>query len=238
MFRAGTFARALRVDHGRHFRLKYVHPGHTGGIRSKDEAEHWLARGVAELAGRQERLYAQDRWAVLIILQAMDAAGKDGIIKHVMSGVNPQGCQVFSFKTPSAEELDHDFMWRTTKRLPERGRIGIFNRSYDEETLVVRVPPELLAKEKVPPPLIGRHVWKERFEDICAFERYLTRNGVAIRKFLLHLSRNEQRKRLFARLVVASAIVDTLDELKLALPKADARRRRELQAARRYLERS
>lgn len=152
------------------------------------------------LADMQEKLYAQDQWAVLLIFQAMDAAGKDGTIEHVMSGVNPQGCQVFSFKAPSAEELDHDFLWRTSCRLPERGRIGIFNRSYYEEVLVVRVHEELLAREKLPRKLVGKNIWKERFEDIAAFERYLSRNGVLIRKFFLHVSPEEQRKRFLSRL--------------------------------------
>src|SRR5262249_1317311 len=143
---------------------------------------------------------AQDHWALLLIFQAMDAAGKDGTIKHVMSGVNPQGCQVFSFKAPSAEELDHDFMWRTTRCLPERGRIGIFNRSYYEETLVVRVHPEILGRQRIPPSLVTKHIWKERFEDIGAFERYVTRNGIAIRKFFLNVSKDEQKRRLLRRL--------------------------------------
>ena len=145
-------------------------------------------------------LYAQDRWAVLLIFQAMDAAGKDGAIKHVMSGVNPQGCQVYSFKAPSSEDLDHDYLWRCMKCLPERGRIGIFNRSYYEETLVVRVHPEFLAKQKLPPELVTKDIWKERFEDIRSFERYLARNGIVIRKFFLHVSRKEQKKRFLERL--------------------------------------
>jgi PPK2 family polyphosphate:nucleotide phosphotransferase len=148
----------------------------------------------------QDRLYAQDRWAVLLIFQAMDAAGKDSTIEHVMSGVNPQGCQVFSFKAPSAEELDHDYLWRTVRCLPERGRIGVFNRSYYEEVLVVRVHPEILAKQKLPPELVGKGIWKERFEDINAFERYLSRNGTVIRKFFLHISKEEQKQRFLERL--------------------------------------
>jgi len=148
----------------------------------------------------QDMLYAQDRWAVLLIFQAMDAAGKDGTIKHVMSGVNPQGCQVYSFKTPSSEELDHDFLWRCMKYVPERGRIGIFNRSYYEETLVVRVHKEILEKETLPPELITKNIWKERFQDIRSFERYLTRNGIVIRKFFLHVSNKEQKKRFLERL--------------------------------------
>ena len=156
--------------------------------------------GVDPLAELQDMLYAQDRWAVLLIFQAMDAAGKDGTIKHVMSGVNPQGCQVYSFKAPSAEDLDHDFLWRCIKCLPERGRIGIFNRSYYEETLVVRVHPEFLAKQKLPPELVTKDIWKERFQDIRSFERYLTRNGVVIRKFFLHVSKKEQKRRFLERL--------------------------------------
>jgi PPK2 family polyphosphate:nucleotide phosphotransferase len=159
-----------------------------------------LSQGVEVLAELQDKLYAQDRWAVLLIFQAMDAAGKDGAIKHVMSGVNPQGCQVFSFKAPTSEDLDHDYMWRCMKCLPERGRIGIFNRSYYEETLVVRVHPEYLTKQKLPPELVTKNLWKERFQDIRAFERYLSQNGVLVRKFFLHLSRKEQKRRFLARL--------------------------------------
>jgi PPK2 family polyphosphate:nucleotide phosphotransferase len=188
------------VKDGRDFRLKDYDPADTGGIDSKDEAKQLLEEGVARLADLQDKLYANDSWALLLIFQAMDAAGKDGAIKHVMSGVNPQGCQVFSFKAPSAEELDHDYMWRTMKCVPERGRIGIFNRSYYEEVLVVRVHPELLQAEHIPPTLITKHVWKERFEDMRAFERYLTRNGILIRKFFLNLSKKEQKRRFLSRL--------------------------------------
>jgi PPK2 family polyphosphate:nucleotide phosphotransferase len=152
------------------------------------------------LADLQERLYAQDQWGLLLVFQAMDAAGKDGAIKHVMSGVNPQGCQVYSFKAPSSEELDHDYLWRCMKRLPERGRIGIFNRSYYEEVLVVRVHPDFLEKQKLPLTLIAQDVWKQRYEDICNFEQYLTRNGVVIRKFFLHVSKKEQKNRFLERL--------------------------------------
>jgi PPK2 family polyphosphate:nucleotide phosphotransferase len=159
-----------------------------------------LAEGVSELSALQRRLYASNSHAVLLIFQAMDAAGKDGTIKHVMSGINPQGCEVASFKAPSVEELNHDFLWRTTRRLPERGRIGIFNRSYYEEALIVRVHPELLAHQKLPPSLVTKGIWQERFEDINAFERYLTRNGVIVRKFFLHLSKQEQRQRFLSRL--------------------------------------
>ena len=154
-----------------------------------------LAFGIEALAALQDKLYAQDRWAVLLVFQAMDAAGKDGTIKHVMSGVNPQGCQVYSFKAPSAEDLDHDFLWRCMKYVPQRGRIGIFNRSYYEETLVVRVHPELLERQTLPPELVTKDIWKQRFRDIRSFERYLTRNGVVIRKFFLHVSKEEQKRR-------------------------------------------
>jgi PPK2 family polyphosphate:nucleotide phosphotransferase len=159
-----------------------------------------LKQGIERLAELQDKLYAQDRWSVLLIFQAMDAAGKDSTIKHVMSGVNPQGCQVYSFKAPSAEELDHDFLWRTTKSLPERGRIGIFNRSYYEETLVVRVHPELLKAERIPDELATKHIWEERFEDIKCFEEHLARNGTVVRKFFLHVSKKEQKKRFLERL--------------------------------------
>lgn len=190
----------FRIDHGKHFRLKDHDPAHTGGVRSKAQAEKLLQEGVSKLADLQDKLYAQDNWALLLIFQAMDAAGKDGVIKHVMSGVNPQGCQVYSFKAPSAEELDHDFMWRTMTRMPERGRIGIFNRSYYEEVLVVRVHLQLLEAERIPPRLITKDVWEDRFDDICAIERYLTRNGVVIRKFFLNVSKKEQKRRFLSRL--------------------------------------
>jgi PPK2 family polyphosphate:nucleotide phosphotransferase len=196
----GDFAKPYRVTNGKKFRLKDVDPGDSGGIKSKEAAVELLRGGVERLAELQDRLYAQDRWALLLVFQAMDAAGKDGTIKHVMSGVNPQGCQVYSFKSPSSEELDHDYLWRTTKSLPERGRIGVFNRSYYEEVLVVRVHPEYLAGQKVPASLLGKDVWEERFEDINSFERYATRNGIAIRKFFLHVSRKEQKKRFMERL--------------------------------------
>jgi PPK2 family polyphosphate:nucleotide phosphotransferase len=193
--------RQLRVDKPKKFRLGDVDSADCGGFdMEKDEAKAMLADGTKRLSGLQERLYAQDRWAVLAIFQAMDAAGKDGAIKHVMSGVNPQGVQVFSFKAPSPQELDHDFMWRTTVNLPERGRIGIFNRSYYEEVLVVRVHRELLEREKLPPELVTKHIWKERFADISAFERYLARNGTMIVKFFLHVSKEEQRRRFLDRL--------------------------------------
>jgi PPK2 family polyphosphate:nucleotide phosphotransferase len=198
--RAAKLAGAFQVGDGRRFRLSSVDPGDTGGFASKRKAQVHLARGIQLLGELQEKLYAQDRWALLLIFQAMDAAGKDSTIKHVMSGVNPQGCQVYSFKAPSSEELDHDFMWRTTCRLPERGRIGIFNRSYYEEVLVVRVHPEILARERLPARLVTRDLWRERYEDINAFERYLTRNGTIVRKFFLHVSPEEQRDRFLERL--------------------------------------
>ena len=281
-----------RVSDGKSFRLADFDPTDTGEFRSKDkdDAKQALQSGVEALAQLQEMLYAQDRFALLLIFQAMDAAGKDGAIKHVMSGVNPQGCQVFAFKAPTSEELDHDYLWRCSKSLPERGRIGIFNRSYYEETLVVRVHPELLQKQKLAPRLIGDGIWEERFEDIRNFEKYLTHNGLVVRKFFLHLSKKEQRKRFlarldspdkhwkfaaadvkerghwddyqsayedmirhtasknapwyvipadnkwFTRLVVASAIVDTLASLDLEFPKVDKIQMQELAAAKAQLE--
>ena len=290
MSRVSRFARPFRVATGRDFTLRGIDPRDTGEIKSKQQAERWLVRGVARLSRLQEKLHAQDRWALLLIFQAMDAAGKDGTIKHVMSGVNPQGCQVYSFKAPSSEELDHDFMWRTTRCLPERGRIGIFNRSYYEETLVVRVHPEILAGQRLPPSLVSRRIWHERYEDINAFERYATRNGIAIRKFFLHVSHEEQRRRLlrrldrptknwkfsatdaqtrkhwkpymhayeeliretstpyapwyvvpadnkwFTRLVVAAAVIDALEEMKLAFPKVSRETRKELAVVRAALD--
>ena len=200
--KAESFAKPFRVSDGERFRLKDIDPRDTLDLNSEDKprAKEALALGVDVLAELQDMLYAQDQWAVLLIFQAMDAAGKDGAIKHVMSGVNPQGCQVYSFKAPSSEDLDHDYLWRCIKNLPERGRIGIFNRSYYEETLVVRVHPELLEKAKVPRRLLNDNIWKNRFKDICNFERYLTRNGVVIRKFFLHVSKEEQQRRFLARL--------------------------------------
>jgi PPK2 family polyphosphate:nucleotide phosphotransferase len=200
--KAREISNPFRVTQGEKFRLKDVDPGDTLTFTSEDRprAKEALAMGTEELASLQDMLYAQDCWAVLLIFQAMDAAGKDGVIKHVMSGVNPQGCQVYSFKAPSSEDLDHDYLWRCMKRLPERGRIGIFNRSYYEETLVVRVHPEFLAKQKLPAGLVTKTIWRERHKDICNFERYLTRNGVVIRKFFLHVSKNEQKKRFLERL--------------------------------------
>jgi PPK2 family polyphosphate:nucleotide phosphotransferase len=200
--RIKDFIRPYRIVDGRGFRLKDVDPADTGSLGSEDkqESRELLQSGIVRLADLQEKLYAQGHWALLLIFQAMDAAGKDSTIKHVMSGVNPQGCQVFSFKAPSHEELDHDYLWRCMKALPERGRIGIFNRSYYEEVLVVRVHPALLKGQRIPPFLVTKHIWKERYEDINAMERYLSRNGVAIRKFFLHISRGEQRKRFLKRL--------------------------------------
>jgi len=266
--------------------LRDVDPASTGRLASKEQGDGWLERGVARLSELQEKLYAQNQWALLLIFQAMDAAGKDGTIKHVMSGVNPQGCQVYSFKAPTSEELNHDYLWRTTRSLPERGRIGIFNRSYYEEVLVVRVHPDILGMQRLPPRLVTKNIWRERFADIQAFERYAARNGIAIRKFFLHISRKEQRRRFlrrldlpeknwkfsaadateshrwrdymrayenvirrtssphapwyvvpadnkwFARLVVASAVIDAMEGMKLAFPKVDRAKRRELAATR------
>jgi PPK2 family polyphosphate:nucleotide phosphotransferase len=191
-----------RVTKGKGFRLKDIDPDDTQklGSENKQEAKEWLAKGVEWLAEQQDMLYAQDRWSVLLVFQAMDAAGKDGTIKHVMSGINPQGCQVYSFKQPSSEELDHDFMWRYMKRLPERGRIGIFNRSYYEEVLVVRVHEDILARQKLPSHLISKDIWEERLNDIANFEKYLVRQGTIILKFFLHVSRKEQKRRFMERL--------------------------------------
>ena len=286
MGKPGRLARPFQVTDGRRFRLSSIDPGDTRGLESKKKARERFDSEIEILRELQEKLYAQDRWALLLIFQGMDAAGKDSAIKHVMAGVNPQGTQVHSFKAPSDEELDHDFMWRTTCRLPERGRIGIFNRSYYEEVLVVRVHPEVLARERLPASRVTPEIWRERFEDINAFERYLARNGVVVRKFFLHLSREEQRTRFlerlenpekhwkfslgdvrlrrhwdaylaayedvirrtssphapwhvvpadhkwFARLVIVSAIVDTLASLELAFPRLDPDRAREIEAAR------
>ncbi len=200
--KAQELSQPFRVTKGNKFRLKDVDPGDTltYGSEDKPRAKEALAMGIEALASLQDMLYANDRWAVLLIFQAMDAAGKDGAIKHVMSGINPQGCQVYSFKAPSSEDLDHDYLWRCLKCLPERGRLGIFNRSYYEETLVVRVHRDFLAKQRLPAGLVTKAIWEERYEDICSFERYLTRNGVAIRKFFLHVSKDEQKKRFLERL--------------------------------------
>jgi len=289
--KAHDLAKPFRVANGERFRMKDVDPGDTLGFKSEAQprAKEALASGVQTLAELQDRLYAQDKWAVLLIFQAMDAAGKDGTIKHVMSGVNPQGCQVYSFKSPSAEDLDHDYLWRCMKCLPNRGHIGIFNRSYYEEALVVRVHPEFLAKQKIPPRLVTKRIWKERFQDIRCFERYLGRNGLVVAKFFLHVSKKEQKRRFleraeepkknwkfsgsdmaerdhwdeyldayedmirntatkdspwyvvpadnkwFTRVVVAAAVVDTLDSLDLAYPKVDDARLAEIASARKAL---
>jgi PPK2 family polyphosphate:nucleotide phosphotransferase len=287
---AAKLSKPYRIDHGKKFRLRDFDPGDTDGVRSKNHAQELLDKGIAEMALWQDKLYAQQQWALLLIFQAMDAAGKDSVIKHVMSGVNPQGCQVYSFKQPSTEELNHDYLWRTMQRVPERGRIGIFNRSYYEEVLVVRVHPDILAKERIPPRLVGKNVWQDRFEDVHAFERYLSRNGVVIRKFFLNVSKEEQKKRFLARLdepeknwkfsaadvhereywddymqayeemiqktasphapwyvvpadhkwytrlIVAAAVVEALEGLKLSYPRLSASERKDLDGARRVLE--
>jgi len=199
---AEDFSTPYRIDHGSKFRLQEHDPADTGGLDNEDKpsAQEALGIGRAALAEMQDRLYAQDRWSLLLIFQAMDAAGKDSAIKHVMSGINPQGCQVFSFKAPTSEELDHDYMWRCAKSLPERGRIGIFNRSYYEEVLVVKVHAGILAGQHLPRELVTKHIWKQRYEDIRGFERYLARNGTVVRKFFLNVSRDEQKKRFLERI--------------------------------------
>lgn len=197
---AARLSRPFCVEQGGKFRLKDYDPAGTNGVESKKQAQGILQRGTELLSHMQEKLYAQDRWALLLIFQALDAAGKDGVIKHVMSGVNPQGCDVHSFKTPSTEELNHDYLWRSNKSIPERGKIGIFNRSYYEEVLVVRVHPEFLNSQRLPARLVTKQIWNERYEDINAYERYLARNGVVIRKFFLHVSKKEQKKRFLERL--------------------------------------
>jgi len=199
---AQKLSRPYRVDGDRKFRLRDHDPADTGDMDREDKsrAREALAAGIEALARFQDRLYAQDRWSLLLVFQAMDAAGKDGAIKHVLSGINPQGCQVASFKAPSSEELDHDYLWRCQRHLPERGRIGIFNRSYYEEVLVVRVHPELLQRQKLPTEKVDGKIWKRRFEDIRAFERYLANEGTVIRKFFLNVSRDEQKKRFLERI--------------------------------------
>lgn len=200
---ARKLAKEFRVTKGKNFRLKRRNPKdtlHFTAEEDKPRAKEALATGVMALAELQDKLYAQDRWAVLFIFQAMDAAGKDGAIKHVMSGVNPQGCHVSSFKSPSSEDLDHDYLWRCMKELPNRGEIGIFNRSYYEELLVVRVHPEFLARQKLPPQLVTKGIWKERAEDICNFESYLGHNAVVVRKIFLHVSKKEQERRFLERI--------------------------------------
>jgi PPK2 family polyphosphate:nucleotide phosphotransferase len=287
--KTAKLAKSYRVDDGKHFRLKDVDPADTGHWHSVDEAKDQLQKDVERMEELQSMLYAQDRWSLLLIFQALDAAGKDGTIKHVMSGVNPEGCNVHSFKTPSETELQHDFLWRTTRHLPERGHIGIFNRSYYEEVLVVRVHPKVLEGELLPPSLVTKDIWKERFEDIRCFERHMARNGTVIRKFFLHLSKKEQKQRFLARLdepekhwkfsegdihereywddyqeafedmirhtaskhapwyvvpadnkwfthlVVAAAIVETMEDLNLSYPKVDAAKGKEIVAARKLL---
>ena len=199
--RIRKYVHPFRITKGKGFRLKDFDPGETCGLKlDKGEAAELLQRGITWLAEEQDMLYAQNRWSLLLVFQALDAAGKDGTIKHVMSGVNPQGCQVFSFKQPSSEELDHDFMWRSVRNLSERGRIGIFNRSYYEEVLVVRVHPEILKRQKLPPVVVGNEIWDERLADIAHFEGYAARQGIKILKFFLHVSRNEQKKRFLERL--------------------------------------
>ena len=201
--RARDVSDPYRITKGKDFRLKDFDPDDTSDFTKeadKPKAKEALAMGIQVLAELQDKLYAQDHWAVLLIFQAMDAAGKDGAIKHVMSGINPQGCQVFSFKSPTSDDLEHDYLWRCLKCLPNRGNIGIFNRSYYEEVLAVRVHPEFLAKQKLPPKLVGKHIWQERFEDIRNVEQYLSRNGVVIRKFFLHVSKKEQKRRFLERI--------------------------------------
>jgi PPK2 family polyphosphate:nucleotide phosphotransferase len=199
---AREFSRPYRITRGEKFKLSDIDPGDTAHLNREDkpQAQEALAIGRDALAMLQDMLYAQDRWSVLLVFQAMDAAGKDGAIKHVMSGINPQGCQVTSFKAPTSEELDHDYLWRCARNLPERGRIGIFNRSYYEEVLVVKVHPEFLEGQKLPPSLVGKDVWDDRYQDIRSFERYLTRQGTVIVKFFLHVSRDEQKKRFLERI--------------------------------------
>jgi len=194
------FIKPFRVQHGKHFRLKDYDPAETRGLKPEEDAPELLQSGIRQMAELQNMLYAQDRWALLVMFQAMDAAGKDSAIKHVMSGVNPQGCQVYSFKPPSAEELSHDYLWRASKVLPRRGQIGIYNRSYYEEVLVVRLHDELLRSERLPSPLVTKHIWKQRFEDISRFERYLTHQGLVVRKFFLNVSKEEQKRRFIERL--------------------------------------
>jgi PPK2 family polyphosphate:nucleotide phosphotransferase len=277
------------VSKGKHFRLKDFDTSDTGSVKDKEHGQKIIDGRAGLLTSLQEKLYAQDRWALLVILQAMDAAGKDGVVKHVMSGVNPQGCDVHPFKVPSNEDLNHDYLWRAHSRVPERGMIGIFNRSYYEEVLVVRVHPNLLATQKLPEALITKHIWEQRYEDINAFEEYLTHNGVVVRKFFLHVSKKEQKKRFLERLedskknwkfsmddvkergfwkdyqeayeemiqntatkhapwyvvpadnkwytqlIVASAIITALEDLNLAFPDVDKKKKKELENVRESL---
>jgi len=278
------------IINGTKFRLKDCDTADTSGVKNKKQAEKLLQESSAAVSQMQELLFAQDRWALLLIFQGIDAAGKDGAIKHVMSGVNPQGCEVHAFKQPTHEELDHDFLWRCHKVLPERGKIGIFNRSYYEEVLVVRVHPQLIDAQRLPESLVTKHIWEERYKDINHFERYITHNGVVIGKFFLHVSKGEQRNRLlsrlddpeknwklqlsdvqerrfwkdymeayeetiqntaekhapwyvipadnkwYARLVVASAIVEALHGLDLQYPEVDRSKKKELDEIREHLE--
>ncbi len=287
---ASKLSDPYRVNHGKKFRLSDFDPASTDHVHSKEHAQELLDKGITDMRDLQDKLYAQDRWSLLIVLQGMDAAGKDGVIKHVMAGVNPQGCEVHSFKQPSVEELNHDYMWRSNQRLPERGHIGIFNRSYYEEVLVLRVHPDILKNERVPDELITKNIWQDRYEDIRNFESYLARNGTVVRKFFLNISKKEQKKRFlerldqaeknwkysasdvkerqfwdeymdayeqmiaatssrhapwyvvpadnkwYTRLVVAAAIVDALEGLKLAYPKISGAQCKQLAAARKELE--
>ena len=201
---ASKLAKPYRIDHGKNFRLKDFDSSATTGIHSKEEAQKLLDQGIKELSELQDKLYAQDNWALLLMFQGMDAAGKDGAIKHVMSGVNPQGCQVYSFKQPSPEELNHEYLWRSSKVLPERGRIGIFNRSYYEEVLVARVHPEVLKNQRLPASLLGKNIWDQRYEDIRNLEHYLSHNGIVVRKFFLNISKKEQKRRFLERLETPS----------------------------------
>ena len=289
MTKLNKLANAYRIDSGKHFRLKDHDPSETGSIRDKVDGESALQKSLVQLSDLQDKFYAQDRWAILLILQGMDASGKDGTVKHVMDGVNPEGCQVYSFKAPVGEELDHDYLWRCMVKLPQRRLIGIFNRSYYEEVLAVRVHPEFLKNGKIPPSLVTKDIWKQRFEDMCCFERYLAHNGVVVRKFFLHMSKEEQERRLlsrlntpeknwkfsindvherehwgeymdayedmiqntstayapwyvvpadhkwFSRLVVASALIETLESLNVRYPKLEPERRKELNEAKKLL---
>jgi PPK2 family polyphosphate:nucleotide phosphotransferase len=282
-------ASAYRVKDGSEFRLKNFDPADTNGMKSKEHAQEMLKESTERLCDMQEKLYAQNQWALLVIFQAMDAAGKDGAIKHVMSGVNPQGCEVYAFKAPGPEELSHDYLWRAHKRVPERGKIGIFNRSYYEEALVVRVHEGILQNQRIPAPLISKGIWEQRYKDMNAFEKYLTRNGVVVVKFFLNVSKAEQKKRFlerledsaknwkfsmadvkergywknymeaydemirntateyapwfvvpadnkwFTRLVVASAIIETLKTLDLRFPDVDPAKKAELKKVRERL---
>ncbi len=277
------------VTKGKEFRLKDHDPSDADGVKDKQESERIIKNRAGLLSNLQEKLYAQDRWALLVVIQGMDAAGKDGVVKHVMSGVNPQGCDVHAFKTPSNEELNHDYLWRAHRCVPERGKIGIFNRSYYEDVLVVRVHPTLLRAQRLADSLITKHIWEQRYEDMNAFEHYLTRNGIVIRKFFLHISKEEQKKRFLERLedskknwkfsmadvkergywkdyqeayeemiqntatkhapwyvipadhkwytqlIVASAIIATLEELDLCFPDVDKAKKKELESVRESL---